>query len=21
MIDDEAKRDPDAYKRWYADFG
>jgi len=21
MIDDEAKRDPAAYKKWYADFG
>jgi len=21
MIDDEAKRDPEAYKRWYTDFG
>ena len=21
MIDDEAKRDPEAYKKWYADFG
>ena len=21
MIDDESKRDPEAYKKWYGDFG